>query len=264
MKDRFFAPRAASLLELQSEYMYLVKVKGGVHCHAMPFIIGKDVREEQAANSAWDNQHNEIGGDPTVRDVGPPQVPFTAASRAESIRSMSSSFTSSTCKDLVDIGNDSEESLSEPEPEMTTPKTDLEKSFQLLAASLWAEAYDHLKSQEPGLLKRYEDIIKLWLEGNSETSMLYRLLVRKPLEHEDDSLAADSPQWKQQISGVAAACLDMGPGDDDSAKTTDDEEPASQPRVRATMQPTLASVPSAVLPWAGMWLCLQVRQSYCM
>jgi hypothetical protein len=107
---------------------------------------------------------------------------------------------------------------------MTTSKTGPEKSSQLLAASLWGEAYDDLKSQEPNQLKRYEDTIKLWLEASSENSMLHHLLIKRPQE---DGLAADPLQWKQQISGIVAACLDMNPDDNGPPKTTDNEQPES-------------------------------------
>jgi hypothetical protein len=144
---------------------------------------------------------------------------------------------------------------------MTTRKTGLAEYSELLAVNLWDEAYRDLKSQESDQLKRYEDTIKLWLEGNSGNCMLHQLLVGRPL---GDGLQADPPQWKQQISGIVAACLSMNPDDDGPTKTTDekDMEPESQPRVHSILQPTRHSVPHSVLPWAGMWLCLQVRKSY--
>ncbi|UKZ64233.1 uncharacterized protein TrAtP1_005453 [Trichoderma atroviride] len=228
---------------------------GGENSHAGLHAESENKGGEQTSNPIWNNQQNEPGGDPTARDVGPSQIPpVPAASYAESIHSKDFSSSTSTLTELVKFESESESTLSESEPEMPTSKTGLEKSSQLLAASLWGEAYDDLKSQEPNQLKRYEDTIKLWLEEDSETSMLHQLSVRRPLE---DGPPADPLQWKQQISGIVTACLNMHPDGNGPTKTTDNKEAGSQPGVQAIMQLAHPSVPSSILPWLGMWLCLQ-------
>ncbi|KAK1254176.1 hypothetical protein MKX08_008171 [Trichoderma sp. CBMAI-0020] len=255
MKHRISTPPAASLLELQSGYMSFFGSFERENCHACLHTESENKGGEQTSNPIWNNQPNGPGGDPTARDVGSSQIPSVpAASYAESFHSidfLSSTFTPSK---LAKFESESESTLTEPEPEMTTSKAGLEKPSQLLAASLWGEAYDDLKSQEPNRLKRYEDTMKLWLEGDPETSMLYQLSVKRPL---GDGLAVNPLQWKQSISGIVATCLNMNPDDDGPTEANDNKQPESQPGVRAIMHSTRHSVPNSVLPWVGMWLCLQ-------
>lgn len=200
--------------KLRCRYIIIWKAKArALHDVSVLPTNRNNIRERHPPNPTWNSQHYETSGDRTARGVGQSQT-ILADPNVKGIYSIKPS--NLILREAIKFENESSETQSETrsesrsesesesesgfepesEPEMPTPKTDLAKSSELLAANLWNEAYGDLKSQEPDQLKMYEKAVTLWLEANSIEYVLHQPLVDIPLE---DGFAVEPQPWRKWL-----------------------------------------------------------------
>lgn len=223
--------------------------------------------EPPPPNSSRQANEIEAGGDPSARDLAQSQTP--AVSITDRTEPNRPSFSGSKRERETGVEpKQTENNPVEPEGqpintqnklkrtenalplELSPPGVNLMNSPELVAARLWNEAYDSLKSQGSDELGQYETIVIFWLQANSP-----KLAVRQPSPDRpfNDGTPIDNPQWRQAISEVVTSYLEVN-HDDGEIKLT--------PQVRAIMQSTYHSMAGSVLPWLGICLSLKVRAKY--
>lgn len=132
----------------------------------------------------WNNQHNEAGDDPTVRDVRELQIVRPDLNIAGNYLMKPPDHMP---QETVKIEYESSDTHTESGSEMTASEADMAKSSELLVDNLWDKAYVDLRSQEPDQLEIYEKTVIFWLEANSMEYVLRETLI--------DIL----PQWRKWL-----------------------------------------------------------------
>ncbi|KAL8943000.1 MAG: hypothetical protein Q9211_001149 [Gyalolechia sp. 1 TL-2023] len=167
------------------------------------------------------------------------------------------------------------------------PETELVKSREQLVSSLFDEAYDSLKGDDPERLEYYEWILTLWLLGYPPKSTPQEPPTSEPLGN--NIVASDPRGRREQMNKIIGLWLNDTGGDessddesredgggedqsnaDKSSEGIDNKDKGSKPDIqwanivrslRENMQSTAGSGPDMVLLGAAACLCVQSLSS---